>query len=50
MTTRTNRTLTLRDRLSRLTFDHASKLLGKNGKVLIQTGARSITWPRRWRG
>src|SRR5437870_5104243 len=30
--------LTLRDRLSRLTFEQASKLLGPEGKKLIQQG------------
>lgn len=40
MTSRTKRKLSLRDRLSRLTFAEASKLLGENGKTLIQAGAR----------
>ena len=40
MTTRMSRKLSLRDRLSRLGFAEASKLLGENGKALIQAGAR----------
>lgn len=40
MTTKTSRELTLHDRLSRLSFVQACKLLGENGKTLIQAGAR----------
>ena len=40
MTTQTHRRLTLRDRLSRLTFGQASKLLGETGNALIQAGSR----------
>jgi superfamily II DNA or RNA helicase len=39
MTTKTIRELSLHDRLSRLGFLHACKLLGENGKELIQAGA-----------
>jgi len=40
MTTKTSRELSLHDRLSRLGFLQACKLLGENGKQLIQAGAR----------
>ena len=40
MTTKTSRELTLNDQLSRLGFLQACKLLGENGKTLIQAGAR----------
>jgi hypothetical protein len=40
MTTKQTRDLTLRDRLSRLDFLHACKLLGEQGKKLIQQGGR----------
>lgn len=40
MTTKTSRELSLHDRLSRLGFLQACKLLGENGKKLIQAGAR----------
>jgi superfamily II DNA or RNA helicase len=39
MTTKTSRELSLHDRLSRLGFLQACKLLGENGQKLIQTGA-----------
>jgi superfamily II DNA or RNA helicase len=40
MTTKASTKLTLRDILSRLSFLEACKLLGENGKKLIQSGAR----------
>jgi superfamily II DNA or RNA helicase len=40
MTTKTSRELSLHDRLSRLGFLQACKLLGENGGKLIQAGAR----------
>ena len=36
--TKTSRELTLHDRLSRLTYRQASKLLGEGGEKLIQKG------------
>ena len=38
MTTKASKKLTLKDRLSRLTFTQACKLLGEDGKQLIQRG------------
>ena len=40
MTTKPERKLTLRDKLSRLTYLQAAKLLGNNGKHLIQGGGK----------
>ena len=40
MTTKPRHRLTLKDRLSRLTFIQASKLLGENGRRLIQQGGQ----------
>ena len=39
-TTRQGQQLTLRDRLSRLTFTDACKLLGEEGRKLIQQGGK----------
>ena len=39
-TTKKSGDLTLRDRLSRLTYTQACKLLGEEGKQLIQEGGR----------
>jgi superfamily II DNA or RNA helicase len=39
-TVKTSSELTLRDRLSRLTFEQAAKLLGPNGRKLIQRGGQ----------
>ena len=38
MTTKKSSHLSLKDRLSRLTYQEACKLLGKNGRRLIQAG------------
>ncbi len=40
MTTKTDSELTLRDRLSRLTYEQACKLLGAEGRRLIQAGGK----------
>src|SRR5579862_115284 len=40
MTTKANKELTLKDRLSRLDFLQACRLLGEDGRRLIQSGAK----------